>query len=180
MIKYQRHFNKCIVFSFAIISNYSRLGNDLPKSPRIAIYKIVHTFVRCVRQPVSIILLDYFSHLNSSILTTQPWWRLQMETFSALLTICAENSPASDEFPAQKPVTRRFVVFFDLCLNKRLRKQSWGWWFETLPRPLCRHCNDSSMSDTAKPDTPVTISASNERPLVCTHNRRCNHWIVLL
>ena len=33
--------------------------------------------------------------------------------------------------PAQKPVTRSFDVFFDLCLNKRLRKQSWGWWFET-------------------------------------------------
>ena len=33
------------------------------------------------------------------------------------------------------------MFFFDLCLNKRLRKQSWGWWFETLSRPLWRHCN---------------------------------------
>ena len=33
-------------------------------------------------------------------------------------------------------------VFFDLRLNKRLSKQSWGWWFETLSRPLWRHCND--------------------------------------
>ena len=32
-------------------------------------------------------------------------------------------------------------VFFDLCLNKRLRKQSWGWWFETLSRRLWRHFN---------------------------------------
>ena len=32
-------------------------------------------------------------------------------------------------------------VFFDLHLNKRLSKQSWGWWFETLSRPLRRHCN---------------------------------------
>ena len=64
-----------------------------------------------------------------------------METFSALLAICAGNSPASGEFPAQRPVTRSFDVFCDLCLNKRLRKQSWGWWFETLPRPLWRHCN---------------------------------------
>ena len=52
-----------------------------------------------------------------------------METFFALLAICAGNSPASGEFPAQRPVTRSFDVFFDLCLNKRLRKQSWGWWF---------------------------------------------------
>ena len=74
--------------------------------------------------------------------TTITWWRHQMETFSALLAICAGNSPASGEFPAQRPVTRSFDVFFDLCLNKRLRKQSWGWWFETLSRPLWRHCND--------------------------------------
>ena len=26
-------------------------------------------------------------------------------------------------------------------LNKRLSKQSWGWWFETLSRPLWHHCN---------------------------------------
>ena len=43
--------------------------------------------------------------------------------------------------PAQRPVTWSFDVFFDLRLNKRLSKQSWGWWFETLSRPLWRHCN---------------------------------------
>ena len=71
------------------------------------------------------------------------WWRHQMETFSALLAICAGNSPVAGEFPAQRPVTRSFDVFFDLRLNKRLSKQSWGWWFETLSRPMWRHCNDS-------------------------------------
>ena len=30
-----------------------------------------------------------------------------------------------------------------MSLNKRLRKHSWGWWFETLPCPLWRHCNVS-------------------------------------
>ena len=54
-----------------------------------------------------------------------------METFSALLAICVENSPVPGEFPEQRPVTRSFDVFFDLRLNKRLSKQ-WGWWFETL------------------------------------------------
>ena len=43
--------------------------------------------------------------------------------------------------PPQRPVTRSFDVFFDLRLNKRLSKQSWGWWLETPPRPLRRHCN---------------------------------------
>ena len=35
-----------------------------------------------------------------------------METFSALLAICAGNSPVTGEFPAQRPVTRSFDVFF--------------------------------------------------------------------
>ena len=69
------------------------------------------------------------------------WWRHQMETFSALLAICAGNSPVSGEFPAQRPVTRSFNIFFDLRLNKRLSKQSWSWWFETLWCPLWRQCN---------------------------------------
>ena len=64
-----------------------------------------------------------------------------METFSALLAICAGNSPVPGEFPAQRPVTRSFDVFFDLRLNKRLNKQSSDWWFETLSRPLWRHSN---------------------------------------
>ena len=69
------------------------------------------------------------------------WWRHQMETFSALLAICAGNSLVIGEFPAQRPLTRSFDVFFDLHLNKWLSKQSWGWWFETPLRPLWRHCN---------------------------------------
>ena len=40
-----------------------------------------------------------------------------METFSALLAICAGNSPVPGEFPTQRPVTRSFDVYFDLCLN---------------------------------------------------------------
>ena len=36
----------------------------------------------------------------------------------------------------------RGAIFFDLRLNKRLSKQSWGWWFETLSYPLWRQGND--------------------------------------
>ena len=74
-----------------------------------------------------------------------------METFSASLAICAGNSPVTGEFSAQRPVARSFDVFFDLRLNKVLNTQSWGWWFETLSRPLWRHCNAMT----------------------------CNHWTVL-
>ena len=43
-----------------------------------------------------------------------------MEAFSALLAICAENSPVTGEFPTQRPVTRCFDVFFHVywCLRR--------------------------------------------------------------
>ena len=72
---------------------------------------------------------------------TCTWWRHPMETFSALLAICAGNSPVTGEFSAKRPVTRSFDVSFDLRLNKRLSKQLWAWWFETPLCPLWRHCN---------------------------------------
>ena len=67
--------------------------------------------------------------LNGWIVLIKPltWWRHQMETFSALLAICAGNSTVPGEVPTQGPVTRSFDVFFDLRPNKRLSKQLWGW-----------------------------------------------------
>ena len=46
-----------------------------------------------------------------------------MEAISALLAICAGNSPVIGEFPAWRPVKRSFDIFFDLHLNKRLSKR---------------------------------------------------------
>ena len=74
------------------------------------------------------------------------WWRHQMGTFSALLTICAGNSPVNGEFPAQRPVARSFDIFFDLRLNKQLSKQSWGWWSETPMSSFWRQCNATIMN----------------------------------
>ena len=74
-----------------------------------------------------------------------PWWRHQMETLLALLALCAENWPITGEFPSQRPVTGTFDVSFDPPLNKRLSKQSWGWWFETPTLPLWHHCNYSQL-----------------------------------
>ena len=53
--------------------------------------------------------------------------------------------------PTQRPVTRNFDAFFDLRLNKRLSKQSWGWWFETLSRPLWHHRNDVGVTGSCPP-----------------------------
>ena len=55
--------------------------------------------------------------------------------------LCGEFT-GPGEFPTQRPVTRSFDVYFDLRPNKRLSKQSLGWWFETLSPPLWRHRND--------------------------------------
>ena len=64
-----------------------------------------------------------------------------METFFALLALWAGNSPVTGEYPSQRPVTQSFDVSFDLRLNQRLSKQSWGWWFETPSRSSWRHCD---------------------------------------
>ena len=53
-----------------------------------------------------------------------------METFYALLAICAGNSPLTGEFHAQRPMTRSFDVFLDLP-----------------SRPLLRQYNDSTKID---------------------------------
>ena len=58
--------------------------------------------------------------------------------------LCGEFT-GPGEFPTQRPVTRSFDVFFDLRLNNRLSKHSWGWWFETLSWSLWRHHNDNEV-----------------------------------
>ena len=89
------------------------------------------------------------------------WWRHQMETFSALLALCAGNSPVPGEFHAQRPVTRSFDVFFDLGLYQQLSKQ-WGRrWFETQSRSLWRQCNGEPSAATIVSDVKYDISALN-------------------
>ena len=93
-------------------------------------------------------------------LITLSLWRHQMETYSALLAICAGNSPVPGKLPTQRPVTQSFDVFFDLLLNKQLSKQPWGSWFETLSCPLWRQRNVThgiSFTDICK--TSIGLSA---------------------
>ena len=61
--------------------------------------------------------------------------------------LCGEFS---GEFLAQRPVTRSIDVFFDLRRIKRLYKESWGWWFETLSGPLWRHSNEHADKEMAR------------------------------
>ena len=67
------------------------------------------------------------------------------------------------EFTAQSPVTRSSDVSFDLRLNKRLSKQSQGWWFETLSGPLWRHGNVTDRSNWT--DKPFCVSYDTQLKL---------------
>ena len=62
-------------------------------------------------------------------------WKL----FPSHWPLCREVT-AERWIPCTK-VTHIFDAFFYLRLDKCLSKQWWGWWFETLSRPLWRHCN---------------------------------------
>ena len=120
------------VESQLIINHYSR------RSPCVV------KWIAVVQEEMDVAILSVWHWKRCTIFLGRPgksWWRHQRETFSALLALCAGNSPVTGEFPAQRPVTRSFDIFFDLWLNKRLSKQSWGWLFETPSHPLWRYCN---------------------------------------
>ena len=76
----------------------------------------------------------------------------------AVLRICHDDVIKWKHFPRYWPFVRGIhrsavnsphkgqwrgasMFVFYLRLNKRLSKQSWGWWFETPSRPLWRQCN---------------------------------------
>ena len=100
-----------------------------------------------IRTKVHVFPLQHSWLLASNYaLYESPWWRHQMEPFSALLDLCAGNSPVTGQFPSQRPVAQTFDVFFDLRLKTRLSYQSYGWWFETSSCPLWRHCNATEIS----------------------------------
>ena len=63
-------------------------------------------------------------------------WRHQMEASSALLALFVGNSSVTSEFPSQRPVTRRFQIFFELRPHKWLGKQSRRRRFKTPSRSL--------------------------------------------
>ena len=123
---------KQIVFNSLMTTNNGKLFDHHSLYQVWKIYSIYH-----YQMPIA----PLYTKVIHGVHWDMSWWRHQMESFSALLAICAGNSPVPDEFPAQRPVRRSFDVFFDLRLNKRLSKQSWGLWFETLSHPLWRHCN---------------------------------------
>ena len=69
------------------------------------------------KQLTTLIIGPLRPSMRSTVWKSNIWWRHQMEIFSALLAFCAVNSQVTGEFPAQRPVTRSFEVFFYLRLT---------------------------------------------------------------
>ena len=125
-----------------------------PVSPTCCVCTVVATreniseFYSC--EDVAFIM-NYLPSLPQDMMTSSNW-----NIFRVTGHLCGEFTgsrwievlklwsflwPVPGEFPTQRPVTRSFDVFLDLRLNKRLSKQSWGWWFETQSWSLWRQCN---------------------------------------
>ena len=90
--------------------------------------------------------------------------------------LCGEFT-GPGEFPTQRPVTRSFNVFFDLRLNKRLSKQPWGLWFETLPWSLWRHCNATRPNQSLEYKSPRPVLGNFMFSVrFCVPRRRHNNF----
>ena len=87
-----------------------------------------------------------FSHWPYTCIDRKLWW----------------PHTVTSGFPSQRPVTRSFDIFFDLCLNKRLSKQSRRWWFETPLRSLWYHCNGG-----------IYITPCHLWTMTCKYDRSC-------
>ena len=131
-VQNKRQFNSVwpIATPYMLDQNWSRLS---------AVFTSTHVVLLSIWP-----LGTNFSEISVE-LYNEMWWCHQMETFSAYLAFCAENSPVTGEFPSQRSVTRSFDVFFDLCLNQQLSKQWRRRWFESPSRSFWRHCNGENV-----------------------------------
>ena len=88
--------------------------------------------------------------------------------------LCGEFTGPGD-FPAQRPVTRSFGVFFDLRPNKQLSKQPRGWWFETPSLSLWRHCNDTYPEEIGLPRAMAEMNTKAMGYRIPT-TVKCKYW----
>ena len=98
---------------------------------------VLSCFIRLI---LAVLKFKYSSKTRPTVLWLLMLWLLSSPGHQHMMTssngnifhitghLCGEFT-CPGEFPTQRPVTQSFDVFFDLCLYKRLSKQSWGWWF---------------------------------------------------
>ena len=83
------------------------------------------------------------------------------------------RSPVNSPHKGQK---RGALMLSLICaLNKRLSKQWWGWWFETLSWSLWRHCNALLTASRMTFQRKLTIAILNR--MIFILNDMCHfHW----
>ena len=121
-----------VISTLIKLYNYSLCTLDIK-------WSCVSLFCICGYQPECYFLRFYRPPATHKY---NPLWRHRMETFSTLLAFCEGNPPVTGWLPSQRPVRRRFDVFFDLHLNKRFSKLLNRRCFETPSRLLWRHCSE--------------------------------------
>ena len=108
---------------------------------------VIHVLFAMTRYPANYSVRHRLQFWNASpIIRSVNMWRitLMMSCFMIECKIPLEGNhdKVTGKFPSQRPVARCFDVFFVLCLNKWLSKQSRRPWFETPSRSLWRHFNE--------------------------------------
>ena len=130
------------LYSVKFLWDYSVLNNLNENEPKHKQNCKIHGYKR-----IKIIQLCNYPHRYIRI---SPAWltyssvRIKTSskgTLSTLRSLCWGNPPVTRGCPSQRPVTRSFYVFLELCLKKRWSKQSRRRWFHTPSRSLWRHCN---------------------------------------
>ena len=94
----------------------------------------------------NIVDCSYFFNFEGCVIATQIHWKMQMVVDHMMMTSSNGNifRVTTGYWPFVRGINRspvnfthkgqwrgNLIVFFYLRLNKRLNKQSWGWWFET-------------------------------------------------
>ena len=110
----QWYYKKCLEFTAAVA------GERFFISRKVAIYSLLmflHLFTFSYTSkvlPIMFPLQSFFLPLTFFVRTMFSWWRHQMETLSALLAICARNSPVPGTSP-QKDQWRGALMFSLIC-----------------------------------------------------------------
>ena len=131
-------YNKCLRRSAVVIS--AKYECDLAdQSSYFAKAEIslkwVHDWQYCVVWYKTILQNIFLWPLCKHIMTSS-----NGNIFRVTVPWCGEFT-GQRWIPHTKASDAELWCFLDLRLNKRLGKQSWGWWFETPSRSLWRHCN---------------------------------------
>ena len=133
------HFKKCFVGGKAnagsLIGKYTLPNNihtfafysDLDRTSSDRAYMYRTNSWRCKQHSSQGEWISFWVQSLVHRLYFCPWWRHQMETFSALLAICAGNSPVPSEFP-HKSQWRGALMFSLICarINDRVNNREAG------------------------------------------------------